>query len=401
MGYRTLLLFLPALCLAADWPQWRGPRRDGVIEGFVEPRAWPEKLTRKWKIAAGEGHSSPVTLGGRIFLHSRQGEEEVVTALDPATGKTLWRSAYAAPYTMNSAATRHGKGVKSTPVVASGRLYTYGISSILSAFDAASGKLLWRKEFSKQYRETSPLYGVAMSPLLEQGLLIVQAGGPDEGALLAFDAVTGAEKWRWNGDGPSYASPIAIDAVGLRQIITQSQNFVISVNAANGQVLWKIPLQTAYDQNSVTPLSFRDSVIVSGLSYGIAGVRPGKGSAQELWRSKDVSLYMNSPVLNGGALYGMSHRNRGQFFALDPSNGKLLWTTAGREAENAAILSGGSFLLILKNDGELIVARAGTAQFQPVRRYSVAESETWAHPAPLGERGILIKDLNSLALWEW
>ena len=110
---------------------------------------------------------------------------------------------------------------------------------------------------------------------------------------------------------------------------------------------------------------------------------------------------MNSPVLNSGALFGMSHRNRGQFFALNPSTGKLLWTTPGREAENAAMLSAGSLMLILKDAGELVVARAGTTQFQPLRRYTVAESETWAHPAPIGERGLLIKDLNALALWEW
>ena len=392
----ALLFLIPAWCAAADWPQWRGPGRDGVVPGFVEPKAWPEKLTRKWRVSVGEGHSSPIVAEGRIFLHTRRGEEEAVAAFDPQTGNPLWTSRYKAPYTMSPAATRHGKGVKSTPVYADGRIFTLGISGILSAFDAKSGKLLWRTE-----SQTSPLYGHAMSPLVDGGLLIAHVGGHDQGALAALDVATGAERWRWAGDGPGYASPVVVEAAGVRQIVTESQNAIVSVRASDGKLLWKIPLRTPYDQNSVTPLRQRDMLIVSGLEFGTLAVKPGASGAEQVWHVKNVSLYMNSPVANGGVIFGMSHRNRGQFFALDPSGGKVLWTTPGREAENAAILSAGSVLIILKNDGELIVARAGVKGFDPVRRYTVAESETWAHPAPLGPRGILIKDLDSLALWEW
>jgi outer membrane protein assembly factor BamB len=396
------LLLVAALCgMAADWPQWRGPGRDGVVPGFAEPANWPEKLSRKWKVKVGEGHSSPVVADGRVFLHSRRGEEEVIAAYDPASGKVLWVSGYAAPYAMNPAATRHGKGVKSTPVYADGRVFACGITGILSALDATSGKLLWRKEFSKRHRQTSPLYGAAMSPLVDRGLLIAHVGGQDDGALTAFDAATGAERWRWTGDGPGYASPVAVDAGGVRQIVTETQNAIVSVNASNGALLWKIPLRTPYDQNSVTPLRHRGMLILSGLGFGTLAVKPGASSAEQVWHVKDVSMYMNSPVANGGLIFGMSNRNRGQFFALDPSTGRTLWTTPGREAENAAILSAGSLLLILKNDAELIVARAGAKSFEPVRRYTVAESETWAHPAPLGSRGVLIKDFDTLALWEW
>jgi outer membrane protein assembly factor BamB len=388
-------------CATADWPQWRGPARDGVVPGFVEPKPWPEKLSRRWKVAVGEGHSSPIVAAGKVFLHSRRGEEEVVAAYDPQTGRELWVARYAAPYTMNPAATRHGKGVKSTPVCVDGRLFTYGITGILSAFDARSGKLLWRKEFSKDFKQTSPLYGSAMSPLVDGNLLIVHVGGHDLGALAAFDTATGMEKWRWAGDGPGYASPLAIDVSGIRQVVTQSQNAIVSVDASSGKLNWKIPLRTPYDQNSVTPLRHRDILILSGLGYGTLAVKPGASAASQLWHVKDVSLYMSSPVTSGDLIFGMSHRNRGQYFALEPSSGRVLWTTGGREAENAAILSAGSLLLILRNDAELIVARPGAKTFEPIRRYTVADSETWAHPAPLGARGILIKDFDSLALWEW
>ena len=403
MRYPKLALpfLVSTLCAVADWPQWRGPNRDGVAPMLVEPKTWPEKLSRRWKVAVGEGHSSPIVAEGKVFLHSRRGEEEVVAAYDPRTGRELWIARYAAPYTVNPAATRHGKGVKSTPVYAGGRLFTYGITGVLSAFEAKSGKLLWRKEFSREYQHTSPLYGSAMSPLVERGLLIAHTGGHDNGALVAFDTSTGSQKWRWTGDGPGYGSPLAIDASGIRQVVTQSQNAALSVDVSNGKLLWKIPLRTPYDQNSVTPLLHRDILILSGLGYGTLAVKPGASAADRLWHIKDVSLYMSSPVSAGNLIFGMSHRNRGQFFTLEPSSGKVLWTTPGREAENAAILSAGSLVLILKNDGELIAARAGAKAFEPIRRYTVADSETWAHPAPLGARGILIKDFDSLALWEW
>jgi outer membrane protein assembly factor BamB len=239
-----------------------------------------------------------------------------------------------------------------------------------------------------------------MSPLVDGGQVIVHVGGHDEGALTAFDVATGQEKWRWAGDGPGYASPVAIQAGSVRQVIVISQNGAGAVNPANGQLLWKIPLKTPYDQNSVTPLYHRGVLIISGLGFGTMGLIPGEKVSQK-WHVKDVSLYMNTPVANGDLIFGMSHLKKGQFFALDPASGKIAWTTEGREAENAAILSAGSLLLILKNTGELIVARASAKGFEPLKRYTVAESETWTHPAPVGRTGVLIKDATTLALWEW
>src|SRR6516165_8532712 len=148
------MLIRHALCLAIalaaawadDWPQWRGPNRDGIAGAYTEPKTWPEKLERKWKVEVGEGHSSPVVADGRIYLHTRQGEREVVSCLRPENGQIIWQEGYAAPYTVNPAAARHGKGVKSTPVVDSGRIFTLGINGTLSCFDAKTGKPQWRKE---------------------------------------------------------------------------------------------------------------------------------------------------------------------------------------------------------------------------------------------------------------
>jgi outer membrane protein assembly factor BamB len=397
-----LLLLLLAAAAAAEWPQWRGPNRDGNAAGAARS-AWPETLRQRWRIEVGEGHSSPVFGGGRICTFARRAGKEEVSAIDPTGGKVLWRQSYDAPYTMNPAARAHGEGPKSTPVLGGGRLCTFGISGILACWDGATGKQLWRKEFNRQYKSTSPLYGTAMSPVIDGGLLILHAGGHDSGALTALDAATGAEKWRWDGDGPGYGSPVIATLGGVKQVITQSQDNVIAVDAASGKLLWQIPLKTPYTQNSVTPLVAGGVVVLSGLEYGIAAVRPvRKGDAwtpERLWQASDVSLYMNSPVLHGTMLYGFSHRNRGQLFALDLNSGKVLWRGEPRQGENAALLLAGEHLLALQTDGSLTVFRATVKGLEQVRRYEVASSATWAHPVPV-PGGILVKDFAHLTLWE-
>ena len=385
---------------AEDWPQWRGPHRDGVAAAFPEPKAWPEKLTLKWKVTVGEGHASPVVADGKIYVHTRQGDREVVTALRPESGQAVWQEGYAAPYTMNPAATSHGKGVKSTPVVDDGRIFTFGITGTLSCFDAATGKPQWRKEFG------SPDFGVATSPVVDRGLVIVYVGGNTQGALTAFDASTGAEKWSWKGDAPGYASPIIVELGGARQVVTQSRDKIVGVSAATGELLWQIPFKTAYAQNIVTPVLYRDILIFSGTGNPVMGVKVLKRGAawttETVWQNKDFSMYMSSPVLGGAAgdlLFGFSERKRGQFFCLKPGDGTTLWSSDGRQGDSAAIVAASSVLLILTPDANLIVARQSGKAFEMLRKYSVADSPTWAHPAVMGH-GILIKDATHLALWD-
>jgi outer membrane protein assembly factor BamB len=337
-----------------------------------------------------------VVADGRIYVHTRQGHREVVSCLRTETGQVIWQEGYAAPYTVNPAAAGHGKGVKSTPVVAGGRIYTFGINGILSCFDAKTGKPQWRKEFG------SPDFGTAMSPVVDRGLLIAHVGTNGRGGLTAFDAETGVEKWCWKGDGPAYASPIVADLGGTRQVVTQSQHNIVGVSAAMGELLWRIPFNTPYEQNIVTPVLYRESLIFSGLDNGVMGVKVLKRESQwhteTVWQTKNVGMYMSSPVVSGDLLLGFSHFKRGQFFCLDPRNGAILWTSDGRQAENAAIIDGGSVLFFLTNDAELLVARKSGKRFELLRKYSVADSPTWAHPVILNS-GILIKDATTLALW--
>jgi outer membrane protein assembly factor BamB len=383
-----------------SWTQWRGAQRDGH-SSVTPPANFAASPSNVWKIDVGAGHSSPLVADGRVYLHTRKDDQETVAAFDLTSGKTLWTERYAAPLKIDSAASAHGPGPKSTPTLVNGKLYTFGLGGILTCYDAATGAVKWRKSFEKEFPATNPIYGHSVSPLVDQGLLIVHVGGENKGALRAFDPETGATKWSWAEDGPGYASPLAIDIAGTRQIITQTQKFIVSVAHATGQTLWKLPFTTAYDQNVITPVVYKDLLIFSGENKGTFAVRVTKQGATwqatEVWKNPEISMYMSSPVIDGDTLYGLSHRNKGMFFAMDAATGKTHWTSPPRQGDNAAIVSAGKFLFILTDEAKLIVAEAAPAAWKPVKTWEVASSATWAHPVVLGDR-VLIKDVQSLAL---
>lgn len=395
----TVLVSLTSV--TADWPQWRGPNRDGNVKSAFVPDAWPKALKEEWKVTVGVGHASPVEANGRIYVFARQGEDEVLLCLDSITGKEIWRSsAQPTSYEMHPAAVGHGKGPKATPVVSNGAVYTFGIAGVLSAHDATTGKLKWRREFSKDYPKTSPLFGTAMSPLVEGGLLIAHVGGHDKGALIAFDAETGVTRWSNNADGPAYASPIIVTLAGVRQIVTFMQQELVGVDFATGKILWKLPSKTQYDENSNTVVAYKDLLIFSREEQGLSAIRLAKQGAEivpaQVWNNKEAELYLSTPVLQGNLLFGMTARQKGQFFALDADTGKTVWQSPGRMGENAAILNlGGKVLVFLTNDAKLIVQPASAKTYSPVVEYTVAASPTWAHPLVLGRR-ILVKDETSL-----
>ena len=381
------------------WPQWRGPVRDGSVT-TVLPVEWPATLTKQWEVPVGAGHSSPVTSGNRVVVLAREGDREVVRALDLASGRQLWRAEYEAPYTVNPAAAAHGPGPKATPAIAGGRVFTFGIGGVLSAFDLATGRLLWRTPAPPSL----PEYGTGSSPLVDGNAVIAHTGGFDNGAITSFDVVTGAPKWRWNGDGPGYGSPIIATIGGVRQLITLTQKLVVGVNPANGTLLWQIPFTTSFNQNAVTPIVQGDLVVFSGLNKGTTAVRVRRNGSQwavdPVWTNDQVPMFMSSPFVNGKTLFGLSHRNRGQLFALDLATGKTLWSTPGRDGENASLVGNRSWLLVSTTNGELLVASSSSQQFREVRRYKIADAAVWAHPALAG-RSIVVKDAGNVICWRF
>lgn len=407
LGLMGVFLFLLALygvpCLAQDWPQWRGPGRDAFATAGTEV-AWDKVPEQVWGVEVGEGHAAPVVRDGLVWLHSRVEGREVVACFDLEKGTQVWRQAYDAPYEMNPNAAGHGPGPKSTPALYRGRLFTLGISGILSAWDAGTGALLWQRDFADEFEATSPLFGTAASPLALGDMVYAQIGGHDRGAVRAFGAADGATRWTWEGDGPGYASPIVFEADGVRQLVTQTQSHFVGLEAAGGAELWKVEYTTPHYQNSVTPVRVGDLLLVSGLDQGLLALRPARDGegwrVETAWSTRDISLYMSTPVLSGGVLYGLSHLKHGQYFGLDPYSGQVRWLSAGRQGEHAALFSSGGAVLALDTAGDLLVFGTDSTGFEPAARHRLAATPTWAHPAPLAD-GVLVKDKFTLARWRF
>jgi outer membrane protein assembly factor BamB len=383
---------------AQDWPQWRGPNRDGAVASFREPAAWPQALKQQWRLDVGLGYATPLIVGQRLFVFTRQGEEEVMSALDATSGKVLWRSAYSAPFEMVRATARHGAGPKSTPTFANGRLFTLGMTNIVTAFDAATGKQLWQKPATK----AQPAFHTAMSPLVDGDVMIVHVGGPGDGALTAFDVASGDVRWAWRGDSPAYGSPIVADIGGVRQVVTFTHRNLVGVSRSDGQLLWSRPFRTPSDTTSQTPIMFRDTIIQNGRENGVTAFRivrrDSEWTTEDIWQTKDVSMHLSNGVVVDGVLYGLSHLNAGQYFAVDLASGRVLWKSEPRQAENAGMVRAGNTIFSLEDDGELVVIKAARDAMNVVRRYDLSDNETWAQPAISGER-VYVKDVSQLTLW--
>jgi outer membrane protein assembly factor BamB len=378
-----------------DYPQWRGLNRDGAASAFAEPSSWPDALTRRWKVDVGVGYATPLVISDAVYTFTRRNETEVMTALEAATGKERWHTSYAAPYAPDTPAAAHGVGPKATPLFHNGRLYTLGITGIVSAFDAATGKLAWQTPAAPEH----PSYGTAVSPVGDKDLVNVHPG--NRGPLTAFDANSGAVRWTGTDRG-AYASPIIIELGGIRQVVTMTQDSVLGVSLSDGAKLWEYPWQSRSTPSAITPIVYQETLIVSSQAMGVTALKPArrgdKWVVDRVWETREVSLFLSNPVVVGDTLFGLSEKARGQFFALDAQSGKVLWLGQPRQASNTAIVKAGNLLLLLNDDAELIVARSSRTGFEPLKRYIVADSATWAQPAVSGNR-VFVKDVSSLSLW--
>lgn len=383
---------------SSDWTQWRGANRDAAVSGSSDPRQWPAQLAEGWKVEVGLGYATPLVVGNRLYVFARQGNDEVMSALDVANGAVSWKATYAAPFTMHPAAVRHGAGPKSTPVFASGRLFSIGMSGIVTAFDASNGTIVWQKPAGT----ANPMYNShAFSPIVDQGAVIFHIGGHDQGALTAFSIADGTVRWTWIGDGPAYGSPIVATLQGVRQLITLTQNKLVGLDVANGSLLWERAFPSARFVNAATPVLVGDTVMVSngGPATAVRVMRrDGQWTTDVVWENADTPYTFSNALIHDGMLLGLSSRNSGQYFGVDPASGKTLWLSEPRQATNAAILRVGEVLLSLEDDGELIVATATRSSFSVIRRHRVSEGATWTVPV-LSAGRLFVKDESSLTSW--
>lgn len=399
---RTLTTLLAASCVAIgadqraslDYSQWRGNHRDGEASAFTEPKVWPEALKQLWKVEVGEGYGTPLVIGGTLYVFTRRQGQEVLTALAADTGRELWRTGYAAPYEASPPTAVHGAGPKATPLFHEGRVFTVGVSGIVAAFDGSKGTLLWRTAAPTE----APYFSASSSLVGDSGIVIGHPG--NYGALTAFDSSTGAIKWTAGGDG-LYASPVIADLGGTRQVVSATQQNIVGVSLPDGKILWQHPFA---NNGGITPVIHKDTIIISGLNLGVAAIRPSKRHqkwmAETAWGNKDVSMYLSNPVVIEDALFGLSHRASGQYFAIDAAKGTTLWLGPPRQAANTAVVKAGKILFLLNDNAELVVARSNRTAFEPFRTYTVADSATWAQPAISGSR-LFVKDVSSLALWSF
>src|SRR5262245_56933587 len=225
-------LSLSALGVCADWPQWRGPNRDGVVHGVKVPDRWPQTLTEEWKVTVGEGVASPVVVGDNVFVFTREKDNEVALCFDLADGKERWRAEpYPAPFKPGPGAA-FSNGPRSTPAHADGRIFALGISGILSCLDAKTGKLLWRKDYQPYYNRSGN------SPLVADGLCIAHMGTGRTGGVRAFNVATGEVKWCFDHDSPASSSPILVNLAGERHVVTFTLTELLGVSVATGKLLW-------------------------------------------------------------------------------------------------------------------------------------------------------------------
>ena len=393
----------PSWGAEVDWPGWLGAQRNGWVSAFTAPTRWPERLKKGWQVEVGTGYGSPLVSGGRVYQHARQGDDEVLWCIDLKTGAVKWRKSYATPFKIGGGGERHGKGPKSSPVLADGRVFTMSITGTLTAWDADSGKLLWRSNYGSRFKSSQPYWGVSTSPIVDGNRVIAHFGTDDEGALVALDVKSGKVVWTQGKDGASYSSPLVVEIQGVRQIVEWNHKNLVGVDSKSGRLLWKFPFpHIGTDQNMPTPTFHKGLVMLGGENRGIRGLKPklenGVWKVKQLWLQKFVALDMSSAVVNGDLLYGFSHYNKGQFFCLEIKTGKLAWLGPGRTGQNVMFLSIPGHVVALIDNGRLQIFAATGKRYEPVASYRVAEGDTWAPPVLL-KRGVLVKEKQTLTSW--
>jgi outer membrane protein assembly factor BamB len=385
-------ILLASTATAQDRPQWRGPNRDNKLSGFVEPKTWPKELTKKWSVTVGVGEASPVLVGDKVFAFGRQGANEVLTCLDAATGKDVWKEKNAAAF--QASGDGGYPGPRATPAVGDGKICTLGVNGLLICRDAASGKEIWRVD--KGY----PKFHTSTSPIIADGQCITLAG-----SLAAFDLADGKPKWTAARVKAGYGSPVFMTVDGVKQIVTPCADAVAGVDAKTGKVLWDVKIGTAWQNNYSTPVVDGDVVYYSITPAGKFGkggkadvtglvalkiARSGDAfSAKQIWKADPAAGY-HTPTLANGRLYGVSNSNKG-FFCLDAKTGSELWKDSTSRGTCGSIINAGSVLFSLNADKYLVVMRPSGNKYEEVTKYRVSDDETWCVPIIAGNR-IYVKD---------
>jgi outer membrane protein assembly factor BamB len=374
LGVAAWLLWIPVV-RGEDWPQWRGPNRDGVWrEDGVMRSLPPDGLKVAWRAAVGRGFCSPVVAKGRVYVTDVElkppSAHERVLCFSEADGKPLWMHRYPAAYPDWAFAPSAG-GPRATPIVHEGKIYTLGAMGNLFCLDAASGKVIWEKDLAREYG-VKEFTGITGSPLIEGELLILYLFGKPGASVVALDRRSGKEAWRALDEEFSYSSPMVFAAGGQRQLIIWSQGAVTSLDPATGKTWWREPVRTPGDMAVATPVAREHRLLVSGLMFELQADKP---AAKVLWpKSKALNPRFlsntSTPLLQGEHVFAA--RTSGELVCLEASSGKELWAvdtvTGAGNGSSIHLTPNGDSVLLFTDEGNLIRARMSAAGYHELWR---------------------------------
>jgi outer membrane protein assembly factor BamB len=400
-----VLLVCWSAATAGDWPQWLGPNRDASSPEKVAP--WTKAPKAQWSVAIGEGNSSPVVANGRVFVHAKvkdKNEEEVI-ALDAESGKRLW----AVQYARAAFKSLYGNGPRATPAVAGDHVYTFGITGVLTCWEAATGKQVWQVDTLAQFQAKNLFFGMACSPLVEDNKVLLNIGGKGT-SVVAFDKATGEVIWKSQDDRASYSSPISLGKGTERQVIFLTGDGLVSLSPADGSLFWRYPLVDKLLESSTTPVRSGEFLLASSITYGGVGLRleskDGKPAATEVWKNEDLTSYFTTPVPVGpDHIYFVKGTrppalfNRATLHCVEARTGKDLWRKPQVVGKYHASLlrTGDDKLLMLEEGGNLVLLDPNPQEYRELARSKVC-GETWAHPALVNGRLYLRDDKQVICL---
>jgi outer membrane protein assembly factor BamB len=382
---------------AEDWPQFLGPTRNGKYAASdlttVFPKAGPPVV---WKKTIGQGFSGPVVADGKLILFHRLGDKEIIECLASATGKEIWRFDYRTHYRDDFG---FDEGPRSTPSIASGRVYIFGAEGMFHCLDFTTGKKLWAVDTHRQFDVRKGFFGAACSPLVEGRAVLLNIGGTKPSGLVAFDRETGKVMWAVSRDEASYSSPVAATGGGLRSVFCFTRNGLIGADPANGSIRFEFPWRARMQAsvNAATPLVLGDLVFISSSYQTGAALLQVTGSAvKKVWSSDDVlSNHYASSLAHNGYLYGFHGRQEHgpSLRCVQLQTGKVMWSV--EPFGSGTLTLAGEHLLVLKESGELLIAAATPKAFQPVAKAQIIPGTVRAYPA-LAQGRLYVRNENSL-----